>query len=215
MKAYLKRTWYKFKYNHILRLLFDGLAQLGITITPYYIVLEGLFDTSIPALEQKPEGYEAGFFASEDMKAVAALPGRDVSEAKLQTRLEKGHRCYGLRFDGMPAAFNWFNTEALEFGPRRIPMAKHEASLYDAYTDMDHRGRGLALFVRYQSYKELAKQGKTRIYSVSTHFNTSSIKFKKKLGAKFIESHVMIILFKKWRFQFSINAKNETNKPVS
>jgi hypothetical protein len=207
MKAYLKRTWYKLRYNHILRLFFDGLTWLGLEITPYYIVLEGLFGKTIPALEHPPEGYVPGFFGPGDMKAVAALPGRTLPEEKLHKRLEKGHLCYGLKFDGQPAAFNWFDSEALVCGPHRILMKEHEASLYDAFTDMDHRGKGLAPYIRYQSYKEMAAKGKTRIYSVSTFFNTSSIKFKQKLGARLIESHLLIVFLKKWKFRFLMGKK--------
>ena len=211
MKSYIKRTWYKFRYNHILRLFFDGLTKLGIEITPYYIVLEGLFGKTIPTLEQKPKGYDAGFFGPEDIPAVAALPGRTLSEKKLTARLKKGHLCYGLKFDGEPAAFNWFDTEALVCGPHRIPMKDHEASLYDAYTDMDHRGKGLAPFVRYQSYKELSAKNRTQIYSVSTCFNTSSIRFKKKLGARLVETHLLVIFFKKWKFRFLIRKNTYQN----
>lgn len=203
-KIYLRKVWVKLRYSHFLRLVFDALSKTGIRVTPYYVVQEGLFGGTIPGLEKGFEEYELGFLDEDDMPALAAIPGRDLPLAKLKARLAKGQMCFGLKHQGRPVSFNWFDFEEFIFDQHRFPMKGNEASLFDAYTDMDFRGRGLVPYVRYQSYKELAKMGRTRLYSGSDFFNTPSIRFKRKLQAKLIELNLLIIFFKKWHLRWCL-----------
>jgi hypothetical protein len=204
LKIYLRQVWIKCRYSHFLRLFFDLLAKTGVRVSPYYIVLEGLFGETIPELEKGFEDYELGFLGEDDMAAIAAIPGWDLAEANLKERLGKGQLCFGLRYQGRPVSFNWFDFEEFLYGKQRFPMKKNEAYLFDAYTDMDFRGQGLVPYVRYQSYKELAKMGRTRLYSGSDFFNTSSIRFKRKLKAQLVEFYLLIILLKKWHIRFCL-----------
>ncbi|MGB5356739.1 MAG: hypothetical protein WBN11_08590, partial [Eudoraea sp.] len=59
----------------------------------------------------------------------------------------------------------------------------------------EHRGKNLAPFLRYHSYLMLQEMGIESIYSITQYFNTSSIKFKKKLRAKNIALYINIALF--------------------
>ena len=200
-RHYLRKLWLKSKYDPLARLVIDALAKIGIRFTPYYIVLEGLSGETIAGLENGFEEYETTFLGTDDMKAIAALPGRSMPQEKLLDRLEKGQVCYGVKYKSRPVAFNWFDLLEFNYMGHRFTLKENEAYLFDAYTDMDFRGKGLAPYVRYQTYKELERTGRTRLYSVSDYFNASSIKFKKKLNAKFVELHWSLICFKKWRFR--------------
>jgi hypothetical protein len=139
-----------------------------------------------------------------------------LNEAKLKERLAKGQLCFGMRCQGRPVSFNWFNFEEFLIGKHRVQMQENEACLFNAYTDMDFRGKGLVSYVRYHSYKELAKMGKTRLYSGSDFFNTSSIRFKRKLKAKLIELYLIIDFLKKWQVRFCLKKDPDlTRKPAA
>jgi hypothetical protein len=74
---------------------------------------------------------------------------------------------------------------------------------------MDFRGKGLAPYIRYHSYKVLERMGYSRIYSVSDYFNTPSLRFKKKLKAKLIELRLVITFFKRWPCQYLLKTYPE------
>ncbi len=200
--SYLENIWIKLKFSGFTRVFFDALGRIGIRITPYYIVLEGLFNKSYPSLETGFEQYDTGFLGPEDMKSIAAIPDRNKDEKKLIERLEEGNLCFGIRLKGELAAFTWCNlTEFMGKGKIK-PLKPDEAYLFDAYTLIPFRGKGIAPFIRYQLYKEAAKLGKQKLYSISDAFNTPSLKFKKKLNAILVEKHIYIELFNRWNYSF-------------
>lgn len=199
---YLKHIWAKFKYNPFMRVVLDGLTKMGIRISPYYVVLEGLFNRSLPDLEKGFDEYEIGFLGTEDMKEIYAIPGPDrtFSEEDLLLRLKEGKKCLGLKYKKEIIAFTWFDLAEFSCRFYRFSLKEDEAYLFDAYTLMPFRGKGIAPYMRYQCYKALAKLGRNKLYSVSGCFNTPSIKFKMKLNAKLLELGLYIELFKRWSF---------------
>ena len=199
---YLKHIWAKFKYNPFAKVVLDGLSKMGIRISPYYIVLEGLFDRSLPDFERGFEEYEIGFLGTEDMGEIAAIPGPDrpFSEKDLLRRLKQGKKCLGIKYRGQIVAFTWLDLAEFSYRFYRFSLKEDEAYLFDAYTLMSFRGKGIAPYVRYQCYKELAKLGRNKLYSISECFHSSSIRFKMKLNAKLLELGIYIELFNKWYF---------------
>ena len=200
---YLKHIWVKIRYSAFLRLIFDGLTMIGIRISLFYIVLEGLFDENLLNIEKGFNGYDVGYLGAEDMKELSVIPGpdRSFSEEDLLLRLKQGNKCLGIKYKGRIAAFTWFDLGEFKLGFFRFSLKENEAYLFDAYTLMSFRGKGLAPYMRYRSYKELAKLGKNKLYSVSECFNTPSIRFKMKLNAKIIELYLYVEIFKKWHTQ--------------
>ncbi|MBW1817992.1 MAG: hypothetical protein JRF65_11155 [Deltaproteobacteria bacterium] len=195
---YLKNLWIKFRYSNRLRLLFDALARFGILVQPYYIIQEGLFGNRERRFPKGMDAYETGYLAPEDMETVAAIPGRKETVEDLRRRLEKGNLCFGAKRHGELAAFTWFGLDVLDAGRHRRPLEKDEAYLFDAYTLIPYRGKGIAPYIRYLGYEELEKLGRTRLYSISLYFNTPAVNFKKKLGAEFLELRLEVRLFRKW-----------------
>ncbi len=167
---YLKHIRDKFKYNPFMRVVQDGLTKMGIRISPYYLVLEGLFNKSLPDFEKGFNEYEIGFLREEDMKEISVIPGPDrtFSEKDLLLRLKEGKKCLGIKYRGKIVAFTWFGL--VEFGSKflRFALKDDEAYLFDAYTLMSFRGKGLAPYMRYQCYKELARLGRYKLYSFTT-----------------------------------------------
>ena len=208
MVSYLQSIKIKYKYSGIARLFLDAFGRIGVQITPYYIVIEGLFGDLEPFFETGFEAYDVGFLGPDDMPSIAAIPGRNISEDKLVERLENGNLCFGLKKNAVLGAFTWCHLTEYRGLGRIKPLAQDEAYLFDAYTLFPFRGKGIAPYIRYQLYKELAKLGKHKLYSYSDAFNASSLKFKKKLNARISEKHLSIDIFRRWQFNFLIRKYN-------
>ena len=88
---------------------------------------------------------------------------------------------WGLKKDGEIAAFTWFNLNQCPYGGYSFILKENEAYLFDAYTLLKYRGMKIAPFIRYQCYKELKKQSRTTLYSISEMLNKQSINFKEKI----------------------------------
>jgi hypothetical protein len=196
--------WFKARYSTWLRLVLDALSRVGIVIQPYYVVMEGLFGRPMPRMGDGLHEYEVGYLGPEDMKAVAAVPGRTISLESLNRRLAEGKKCFGIRKGGELAAFTWADLETLSGGVYARPLEPDEAYLFDAFTLVPFRGKGIAPYIRYLVYRELEKLGKTRLYSISLYVNTPSIRFKKKLSAKFLELRMYYRVFRRWEREFRI-----------
>ncbi len=204
MLFYLHRLSQKIRYNNIFRLLFDLLGKIGIKISPFYLVVEGL-SRDIPEFESDLfKSYKFEYFDSKDIAAIAALKERYFKEEELLKRLENGSKCLGLKKDGEIAAFTWFNLNQCPYGGYSFILKENEAYLFDAYTLLKYRGMKIAPFIRYQCYKELKKQSRTTLYSISEMLNKQSINFKKKLGARFVLMGIYIRFFNKWKFSFPV-----------
>jgi len=200
--GYFRDLWSKIRYSTWLRLVFDALARAGIVIQPYYVVMEGLFGDPMPRMGDGFEEYEVGYLGPGDMNIIAAIPGREVSLDSLNRRLAEGKRCFGIKRRGELAAFTWADLKNLSGGAYSRPLDPDEAYLFDAYTLIPFRGRGIAPYIRYLVYRELEKLGKTRLYSISLYVNTPSIRFKKKLNAKFLELRMYYRIFRRWEREF-------------
>jgi len=151
-------------------------------------------------LEVQRNEYELGFLGLQDMKVIGSIPFREISYEEVLTRLKEGKMCFGAKQEGNLAAFSWCDIEEFNFKGLGFPLRKNEAYLFDAYTFDSFRGRGMAPYLRYQLYKELAKMGRHRLYSVSERFNASSLRFKRKLNARVIGSGLYVGIFDRWRF---------------
>jgi hypothetical protein len=202
MNHFLQRFKQKLRYNPIYRIFFDGLTKINIKITPYYLVLEGLFDKTLPQFETGFDAYEIYFLGSGDMKDIAVIPDQPRDEKDLIQMLNNGQKCLGAKMNNRLAAYTWCDLEECNLEWRRFKLAPDEAYLFDAYTLMDFRGKGIAPFIRYQLYKELSKLNRTKLYSISAYFNKQSINFKKKLNAQFVDLGIYVSVFKKFEFSY-------------
>lgn len=131
---------------------------------------------------------------------MAKIPYRVASYEELQSRLKDGNLCLGAKRNGRLVAFTWCNLTRCTSEGFPFPLNDDEAYLFDAYTASDSRGQGLAPGLRYRLYKELARMGRTKLYSVTDRYNTPALRFKLKLGAVILKSSWHITLFKRWDF---------------
>ena len=240
VRTFLIRVWLRVRYYHrglslsgtVLRVLRDGLAKVGIKIEPYYLMQEG-FRADKPLYAEKTftektftektftektftektfTEYEFGFLSTKDMAAIAALPDRDVAYDELVGRLQAGQVCFGVKCQEDIVAFTWCDfTECAFSSYHAFPLRENEAYLFDAYTAESFRGKGIASDTRYRCYQELAKRGKTVLYSRTVSLNAPAMRFKNKLHAEVLESAVLVELFYRWRF--SIRLRDYRTEP--
>lgn len=212
--VYFKSIRSKARHSNFLRLFFDALARLGIRISPFYLFQEINSPENSPKSPSGFEEYEMSFWGQEEMKQMALIPGRKFSEEFLTQRLKDGHQCLGLKQGNQLVAFTWYNLNEAAFKYYHFPLNEDEAYMFDAYTLMAFRGKGIAPFLRYHQYMELKKLGRTKLYSYSDCFNTPAVRFKKKLNAKKEKLLLTIELFGKWRFNFVLKDYQEQTKSV-
>jgi GNAT superfamily N-acetyltransferase len=198
--SYLAHLGDKVRYSALPRIIIDGLDKLGIGIHLIYLTREGITE-GIPHQQQNGlEGYEIRFLGIEDMTEIAKIPYRPVRYEELQNRLKDGNLCLGAKRNGRLVAFTWCNLTRCTSEGMPFPLNNDEAYLFDAYTASDSRGQGLAPSLRYRLYEELARMGRTKLYSVTDRYNTPALRFKLKLGAVTLKSSWHITLFKRWHF---------------
>lgn len=209
-ESFLKRVRSKLRYYRkglsvyglVCRVSIDALAKVGVIVSPYYLVLEGLGNDRLPHLGGGFERYDFGFLESQDMKALAALPGRIFSEKDLLHRLKEGQKCFGVKYREEIVAFTWCSLAPYAFEKQKaFRLRENEAYLFDAYTVEQFRGVGIAPAMRYRCYQELAKLGKEKCYSITAAFNTPAMHFKRKLNAQVLESGVYVELWGRWWWQ--------------
>jgi len=198
--SYLSYLWDKVRYDPPPRIFIDGLDKLGIQIKLFYLMQEGLSVSAIRPQQDTLGGYEVGFLGMEDMSEVARFPYRPVRYEELQRRLKDGRLCLGAKRDGQLAAFTWCNLTLLDFQGLRFPLRDDEAYLFDAYTASHLRGQGLAPALRYYLYEELARMGRTKLYSITDRFNRAALRFKLKLGGQVLKSCWHVSLLKRYDF---------------
>jgi GNAT superfamily N-acetyltransferase len=197
--SYLAHLRDKVRYSALPRIFIDGLDKLGIEIHLIYLTREGIAE-GVPRQQNGLEGYEIRFLGTEDMTEMAKIPYRPASYEELQNRLKDGNLCLGAKRNGRLVAFTWCNLTQCTSEGIPFPLNDDEAYLFDAYTASDSRGQGLAPGLRYRLYEELARMGRTKLYSVTDRYNTPALRFKLKLGAVILKSSWHITLFKKWHF---------------
>ena len=193
---YLRYLRHRYDYDSVPQFALNGMGFLGLEIHPFSVFLEGINSVAVRPSLRPLEELEVGFVGAEDMFAIMAFPDRKLPESALFWRLAEGHLCLGARRDGELIAFTWCCPETWSYCGR-LALLPNEAYLYDAYTALAFRGRGIAPALRYRLYEELARKGKVRLYSFTEQLNRPALRFKMKLGATIIDRGVHVILLKR------------------
>jgi hypothetical protein len=202
--SYIKRLTQKIRYNNILRILHDGLVKIGIHLSLFYWVEEGLHLQSIPIGFNEFSDYTVELLKENELNIIADIPEKPYKTEILTKRIKEGSGCLLFKKKNKVVGYTWFNLSRCSTFFYDRHLNENEAYLFDAYVLMDFRGKTIAPFVRYQCYKELHKLNKTVLYSISDFFNNQSIRFKKKLNAKFLYLMLYINLFNKFTFSRTI-----------
>ena len=130
-----------------------------------------------------------------NMELFVGFPDRNESLDKLYSRLECGDICLAAWADDELAGFSWASLSKFSYRGYDFPLENDEAYLYDAYTAPGFRGRGLARDLRYRLHLVLTKQGRNVFFSTIERFNPPALRFKEKMGAKIVDSAVLVDVF--------------------
>lgn len=195
--SYREHLISKLRHGGAPRLLVDGVSRLGIKVVPYYLMSEDCDATISPPEERD---FQVVHLQREDMQRLVDLPIRGRSHAALIGLLNDGKHCLALEDHGRIAAYCWYDLDECSFQGFRFDLAEDEAYLFDAYTQPEYRGAGLAPYLRSVLYRELAAAGRRRLYSITVYFNQSAFRFKAKLGARPLHLGIHVALSERIRF---------------
>lgn len=190
----------RLKHGLLLLTVRNLLMRLGLDIEPYYIEQESSEFCELPKIKDEVSLYSLKIVNDEILKKQFEFLG--WSSDLLEKIIQSEHYCLGLYRGQELAAFMIATLKQFDVKGRIIPLSPKEAYLEYMYTFENFRGRNIAPYLRYKTYKLLQNKGIQDFYSMSQYFNNSSLKFKKKLGAKHKEFWLHIGLFKslKWNF---------------
>ncbi len=194
----IKLIWHRIRHGLILYSLHNLLLRIGLDIGPYYLELEGLDRCDEPPLRDDASLYH--FSDVDDVKVLELYETLGWSTEELKATFQLPHRCIGLYRDRELAAFMVIQLEYFLIKGKRFELKKNEAYLENMYTYENFRGKNIAPYLRYQSYKLLDQQGRQLCYSVTEYFNKSSLNFKKKLNAKHLKLYLHLGLFRRYRW---------------
>lgn len=205
----LKIIKHKLIYDGIVTGLRRRLAQVGLAIKFYYVFREGLIGEA-REFAPEPEGFETIFLTFEDMQSLDRIDGRGESALTMQNQISRGHKCLAIKIDGKIAGFTWCQFDIFAYPTSVGPtLRENEAYLFDMYILKDYRGKNLAPLLRYKCYQELAKIGRTVLFSASTIYNNPAIVFKKKLNARILSLRLYLRLGKDLHWDWKLKTYDE------
>jgi len=202
---YLKHIAVKAKYNPAVSILLDAMSKMGIRIQPFHVFVENVHQQIPSHHKNRFMEYDICFLCHSDMDNIASIPVRKVDEKELASRLNKGNICLGAKNDGEIVSFLWCDLNECHYEGYRFTLEADEAYIFDAYTDMAYRGKEIAVYMRYQMYKELKKLGIRTAYSVSNRFYIPAIRYKQKLNAVVVDSGIFFDFLKIWHSNAVVN----------
>jgi GNAT superfamily N-acetyltransferase len=106
--------------------------------------------------------------------------------------------CFGLLKEDKLVASIWCDFKEFHYPPYHHFLKENEAYLYDARVAENYRGKNLAPYLRAQFYSALKQYSKDTFFSCSGYANTPAIRFKIKLGARFLKLGLYINLWDKY-----------------
>jgi len=167
---------------HILLLtVFHLVSFIGIKISIYYTTREFLHQDTV--IDPGISPVSCHFLSRSEIEILYSLDETKNLRGEARSFHEKGCLCFALKHGDEYAAYMWCNLEYsnVDFCP--LPLQTGEAYLFRARTMDSCKGKNLAPFLRNELYKELARMGYTKYYSVTERFNLPAVNFKKKLQA--------------------------------
>ena len=181
----------------------NNLAKIGLDFMPYYWVKEATSPVTPPVIRGEDKNFELSIFGEEEINHIkSTIIG--IEQKDLIADLKNGEICIGLKSNNQIAAYMFIKCKPFIFRNRNFNLQPTESYLHSMYTFEAYRGKNLAPYLRYHSYKYLEKENINTYFSVSEYFNKSTIKFKKKLNSKPDKLYLSLVLFKRWTMNFTL-----------
>ena len=199
----LKLVWMRIRYGLVLFSMRNLLSRIGIDIEPYYWVKEGHIRYSYPSIKGNEKEFsikKLDFLESKQVLSKSSGMGHHVK--KLKENIENGQFCIGLFHKDNIAAYMFIDVNDFTYRGKVFKLKDNEAYLLNMYTFEEYRGRNLAPYLRSKCYDLLKEKGIVNIFSITSYFNNSSKKFKRKLNAQNLNLVLSITLFKSFQKHF-------------
>ena len=184
-----------YKNRLIMMRLLYLLRRFGLWLEFYHVHVGRLSDLQGGTRSWQPglEAYQSGFLVEEDMAEVARCESW-LSEEVLLDRLRRGLKCFGVRHKGRIVSYLWCAFEEINCPCFQMTLGENEGHLFNAYTQPEYRGKGLAPFMRHHCYRALGDMGVDTFYSVCDVFNTPSVRYKEKTNTPLYKTGVFLML---------------------
>lgn len=183
---FLSKTRERYRDGLFLNTLYGQFKMDKIEVHLFYLFLKDLLDEADLDIQPQIEPLEVEILKPSDMKNLAAKAERDYSEDTMLQMLAEGCICIGLKYKDEIVSYGWVNLKKCKskFFSYSFDLKENEAYAYGIRTMSAFKGKTLAPYQRYHTYKHLAQMGRTKIYSIGFFSNIPSIKFHRKLNAK-------------------------------
>jgi hypothetical protein len=193
----------KIKENKTLFRAYHTLSSL-VQVIPYYIMEEVFINQDELNIIPGIEDFEITGLTDDDMAYLGNHEEGSATTEQYNRMMDNGCLCVAAKYKGEIASYSWADPHHLNYKGKTIVLKQNEAYLFDARTYKAFRGNNLAPYVRYELYKLLRKRGIDRFLSITILFNTASMRFKQKLGAKPMELFLYVGLFRKFHIHFRL-----------
>ena len=192
-RTLVTRAGERIRFGLVTQEILDRLARAGALVYPY-VVVEEPYQTR-PDLDRRLSTLALRQIRPEDARQVASLPCRPLDETETRQRLAK-RECFGLFEGERLLGYTWVKFDCIGSAghaqDRIGPLPADSAYLFDAYVARDARGLQVAPVLRHAVQSLLRARGRQRFFSITLLFNTSSRRFKEKLGAIEFETRVIL-----------------------
>jgi len=175
-----------------------ALWMKALNAVVFFKVLKGVtIEEPDPAYLELPEAYEPGFLPQTSLRAFAADPATEVSDAFLDAALAKGDECYAIRDGNHLAAYGWYATTPTPVSSPDMQLDfRHDyVYMYKGFTDPRYRGQRLHAIGMTRALAEYRRRGYRGIVSYVESTNFDSLKSCFRMGYKVFGSIYVLGLF--------------------
>ena len=181
----------------------NNLAKVGLDFMPYYWVKEATNPVKPPEIRGEDKDFVISKFGESEINYIkTTIIG--IEQKDLIADLKNGEICIGLKNKDKIAAYMFIKRRPFTFRKRTFNLQPSESYLHSMYTFEAYRGKNLAPYLRYHSYKYLENENINTYFSISEYFNKSTIRFKKKLNSMPVKLYLSVVLFKRWTLNFTL-----------
>jgi GNAT superfamily N-acetyltransferase len=124
----------------------QDLALRSLNQFCFFRILKGLKIEKVnPQFLECDEKYSGMFMSQSMLKELVELPEYELSENFLNHALSNGHKCYGLFYRNVLAAYSWYSNKPTPINPADLILHFDDAYvyMYKGFTHPNYRGQRL------------------------------------------------------------------------
>ncbi len=195
----------RYREGLILNTIYDVLKRKNFEVNLFYFMQGNAIDGANLATQPKIEPIEIVHLKPSDMKNLAAKAERDYSEDVMLQMLSEGCICIGIKYKDEIISWGWANLKNAKNDLLSISfdLKENEAYILGMRTLSAFKGKGLAPYLRYHTYKYLVETGRTKYYGFIFFSNIPSIRYHRKSN-----------IFKPFKLYMNVKILNKYNRNI-